>query len=346
MIESRAKVKTKQVTVRDSSPWINSAVLDGRRKLCKSEKIWRGGGYLEGHFASFKQASSQYSAILQQVKSNYLCSIVAECSGDQKKLYKVVDSWLSRKQERSLPSHQSPIVLAETFSSLFRDKVEKIRAELVDARAHLDYSEVNTSTAFLDTHTEDDLFTEFSIVTVEDVHRVITASPTTSCILRPIPTATLRKVAHLLVPAITSIVNLSLQTGIFLKAFKHGLVSPPLKKPGLDKEVLSNYRPITNLSFVSKVLERIVSNQLDEHFSTYDILSPSQSAYRAHDSTETALLSFQGDLLLAAGRGYDIFVLLAGFLQHSIQLTTTNSMTTLKLTAAFQACPSPGSTTT
>ena len=62
-------------------------------------------------------------------------------------------------------------------------------------RAHLDPSEVNTSTAFLVTHTEDDLFTEVSIVTVEDVRRVITASPITSCILDPIPTATLRKVA-------------------------------------------------------------------------------------------------------------------------------------------------------
>jgi len=50
---------------------------------------------------------------------------------------------------------------------------------------------------------------------------------------------------------------------------------------------------------------------LDEHFSTYDILSPSQSAYRAHHSTETALLSFQDDLLLAAGRGHGIVVLLA-----------------------------------
>lgn len=85
VIESHAKVKTKQVTVRDSSPWITSAVLDGRRKLRKAERIWRGGGYLEGHFESFKQASSQYSAILQQAKSNYLCSIVSECSGDQKK---------------------------------------------------------------------------------------------------------------------------------------------------------------------------------------------------------------------------------------------------------------------
>ena len=114
MIESRAEVRTKQVTLRDSSPWINSAVLDGRRKLRKTERIWHVGGYLEGHFVISGLSN------LQQAKSNYLCYIISESSGDQKKLYKVVDSWLSREQERSLPSQQSPIVLAETFSSFFR----------------------------------------------------------------------------------------------------------------------------------------------------------------------------------------------------------------------------------
>ena len=111
----------------------------------------------------------------------------------------------------------------------------------------------------------------------------------------------------------TSIINLSLQTCTFPRAFKHGLVTPLLKKPGLDKEVLSNYRPITNLSFISKVLERIVANQLDNHFSDHDILSPSQSTYRSHHSTETALLSFQNDLLLSVGRGRGCVILLAGF---------------------------------
>ncbi len=69
--------------------------------------------------------------------------------------------------------------------------------------------------------------------------------------------------ARVLTPAITSIINLSLQPGIFPRAFMHGTVLLLLKKPGLDKEILSNYRPITNFSFVSKVLERIVSKELD-----------------------------------------------------------------------------------
>ena len=130
---------------------------------------------MEWHFASYKLAVSEYSELIQQAKSNYLCSIITDCSGDQKKLYEVADTWLSRKQERSLPSHQSSIVLAETFSSFYRGKVEAIRAELTDARAYLNPSGVEPPAAFLDTHTVDDLFTEFFIVSVEEVHRVIIA---------------------------------------------------------------------------------------------------------------------------------------------------------------------------
>ena len=87
-------------------------------------------------------------------------------------------------------------------------------------------------------------------------------------------------------------------------------VTPLLKKPGLDKEDLSNARPITNLYFVSKALERIVSNQLDQHLAAHDLSSQSQSAYRAHHSTEISLLSLLIYLLLVAGRGYGVVVTL------------------------------------
>jgi hypothetical protein len=163
----------------------------------------------------------------------------------------------------------------------------------------------------LDTRTHADLLPGFSNVSMEEVSRTITASPTKSCSIYPIPTRILKKVSLLFVPTITSIVNLSLQIGVFPRVFKHGLITPLLKKPKLDKEVLSNYRPVTNLLFVSKVLERIVSKQLDIHLSTHDILSPAQSAYfRPHHRTETALLALQSDLLQAASHGNGCVVLL------------------------------------
>ena len=73
------------------------------------------------------------------------------------------------------------------------------------------------------------------------------------------------------------------------------------KKPTLDKEELSNYRPISNLSVISKIIERVVKSRLTEHLSTNNLLNPHESAYCKHNSTETALLYIHDYLINAIG---------------------------------------------
>ena len=67
-------------------------------------------------------------------------------------------------------------------------------------------------------------------------------------------------------------------------------VLPLLKKPGLDRAVLANYRPISDLSTISKVLERLALQQLRPHLLSSSNFDTYQSAYRAGHSTETELL--------------------------------------------------------
>ena len=139
----------------------------------------------------------------------------------------------------------------------------------MSARDGFDPSEAFKSDSFLSKWTKEDLLTEFSPVSAEEVYEAIMASPAKSCSLDPLPTKTLKTVARLLTPSITSIINLSLQEGVFPDIYKHALVSPLLKKQNLDKEIVSNYRPVSNLPFVLKLLERIVSKQLDMHLSAF-----------------------------------------------------------------------------
>ena len=68
------------------------------------------------------------------------------------------------------------------------------------------------------------------------------------------------------------------------------IVTPALKKPGLDPSDMKNYRPISNLSFMSKVVERIVVRQLSEYLAANSLLPKLQSGFRRHHSTESALL--------------------------------------------------------
>jgi hypothetical protein len=102
---------------------------------------------------------------------------------------------------------------------------------------------------------------------------------------------------------VTTLFNISLSSGQFPDSFKHAIVIPLLKKHNMNKTELKNYRPVSNLPFLSKLLERIVQNQLQSHLNVHGLMPSTQSAYRAYHSTETALLKICNDILLAADEG-------------------------------------------
>jgi hypothetical protein len=100
----------------------------------------------------------------------------------------------------------------------------------------------------------------------------------TYCDLDPIPSSLLKKCEFALLPTITNIINYSLAFGIFPDQFKSCSVHPLLNKHNCDKDDLSNYRPISHLSFLSKLTERVVKNRLTNFISDNTPLNLSQSA--------------------------------------------------------------------
>ena len=79
-----------------------------------------------------------------------------------------------------------------------------------------------------------------------------------------------------------------------------------IKKPSIDSNILKNYRPVSNLCFLSKCLERIVANQLKIYLSENKLYAKCQSAYRANHSTETALLRVHNDIMRALDLRKDV----------------------------------------
>ena len=112
------------------------------------------------------------------------------------------------------------------------------------------------------------------------------------------PTKLLLQCIDKLIHVVTSLINLSLSTGNFPTQWKEALVQPLLKKPGLDVE-FNNLRPVSNLKYISKLVEGAAIQQILDHLNHNSLLPPNQSAYRQFHSTETALLRVKSDLLMA-----------------------------------------------
>ena len=168
-------------------------------------------------------------------------------------------------------------------------------------------------------------FTNFTPVTPEPVKRLIVEAPTKSCPSDPIPTGLLKECLDELLPVITRTINLSLEDGKFPSEWKGALVKPKLKKADLDL-IKENFRPLSNLQFLSKLTEKAVAQQTLSHIVAHDLFPDLQSAYRRNCSTETALLRVRNDILFNMNRQH---VTLLVFLDLSAAFDTIDHLTLL-----------------
>ena len=165
-------------------------------------------------------------------------------------------------------------------------------------------------------------------LTLSDVSELLCKMTIKSCPLDPVPASVLKQCTSVLLPVMTQIVNLPLNVAALPDSFKLALLNPLLKKSTLDVEVFSplNFRPISNLMFMSKLTEKEVASQLINHISSNGLDEILQSAYKQFHSTETALVKVFNDIVLDVDRNRTVILLLldlsAAFdtVDHTIQI--------------------------
>ena len=208
-----------------------------------------------------------------------------------------------------MPSSSSEVELAARFSAFFNAKIDRIRSEIdVSVAGHEFSVDISFDLDIAST------FSYFRPINETDVLRYMRETKKTCCPLDPINVLKLGPVYERAAPAI---INSSFTGGSFSVSEKRGLVRPYLKKVGLDAEDLANYRPIANLTYLSKIEERAMLEQLVPFLEEAGVIPHCQSAYRRFHLTETALCKIYNDLV------------------HTICLGRASLLVLLDLSAAF-----------
>ena len=301
-LEAHAPVSRRRVRPSKSAPWypdICEELRDAKRDRRRAERKWLKTG-LTVHKQIFNAAKNVVTRLVHSAKTLFLQTQISACTSSRK-LFDVCSRLTGRSKVSPLPTVFPATQLPEIFSEFFIRKVADIRSELDQTAVHSvvpSHVDVPPGCSFL----------LFQPISEKDLRDIILKSKPTSCPLDALPTPLLLENLDVLLPTLTQIVNDSLLSGIFPSVFKTAIVTPLLKKPTLDVNVLKNYRPVSNLSFLSKITEKVVLKQLLLYLNSHDLISHSQSAYRAAHSTETALLKVTNDILSALDGG-DVSVL-------------------------------------
>ena len=131
-----------------------------------------------------------------------------------------------------------------------------------------------------------------------------------TCALHLLPASVLTKCLPRLLSVITDIVNRFLDEALIPNSLTTALIIRLLKKTNLDSEEFKNFRPVSNLPFVSKLIEKSVAVQLVKYIHDNNLDEKLQSAYKKMHSTETALLRVHDDMLRTVDRGSTVVLLL------------------------------------
>ena len=284
--------------MKPKAPWLDVDIVDARRTRRQLERKWRKDP-IELNRQLYRTQSILVTSKIMQAKLAYnRCRIE---NSSNKDLFRIADELLGKKCSPLLPEHTDKAKLVGDFGHFFSSKIKNIREALDKNASRYQPPIANPGIPQLAT---------FEPTSIEEVKKLIMSLPSKSCTLDPIPTWLLKRCLVPLLPVLVSIVNKSLELGHVPPVFKSAIVKPLLKKPSLDKDVLSNYRPVSNLSYLSKLIERIVASRLKAHMSEHGLFDADQSGYRQFHSTETVLLKVTDDILTALDDGKETLLVL------------------------------------
>ena len=277
-IKKKVKITNQIVT--------NKEILEARRIKRRAENKFRK-TRLEADKYNLKIARKKLVKIVQNSRNKFFQDKFSKHKNNIKQTYKIINQLLDKNNDKIFPAHTDEKNLAERFAHFYSEKVELIRNSLSN----------NTSTIFKDNINIKTRMNKFNPVSEDEILNIITKLADKQSVLDPLPCSLFKLCKLELLPLIHKLINSSLELGYFPNCLKINVITPIIKSKRLDSNILNHFRPVSELTLISKIYEKCALQQLMEHLCNNDLFCKFQSAYRSDHSCETALMKIYDDVI-------------------------------------------------
>lgn len=300
LLDEHAPFRTLQERERDNPPWMDQDYIRHRslRKRLQNSP----------NKAAYNAQKRHCAYLAKQKRREYYSTFCDNIpSHDQKQLYRALNKLCGRSKTGSdLPPHSDPVQLANSFNQFFVKKTLDIRSAI---EANNDTDSVHSNYHLIPTEDKPYELNNFQPTNGEEIRTIIKKHGIKTGPYDPLPAFLIERHLEELLPHFVNLVNLSI-----LEETCEGLteahVVPLLKYFDLDKEIYKNFRPVSLLSFISKLTERIVHSRINTYLNDNNLQTTSQYGYKKHHSCETMLLKLIDDILVAVDRKLGVVLLI------------------------------------
>lgn len=280
--------------------FLSSDAISAKRERRRLERIWKRTGS-ETVRQQYRAACRVTTKTINDSRSHFLSEKLRSASLCAKSKWRQYKSLLhtSNAHSSACPGlGNTAQSFCNKLATFFQTKINNLRSSNALILQNQSPNPFSHDQPYIGTPLD-----SFTPVTPAEVLKLLSSLSLKFSPLDPFPSSLLKQCPRSFSSIISNLANLSFSQGFFPTQYKMAQVTPLLKKPNLNSDDVSNYRPISNLHTLSKILERLVLSRLQPAILSSNNFNPFQSAYRKQHSTETSLAKTFSDIYKSVDNG-------------------------------------------